>query len=279
MKAKTTLSKKDLVVVLCCVVLLLANLGAITGSARRRAREAVCLSNLRQWGVIFEMYANEYDGKNVAGFYEDPVEDKFYENAWIFLLQPYYGTFDMCLCPATARTWRDRIYTGSLTGWDFRWLHEEPAGEFYDYYGPPTLPGYAYGSYGMNSYCSSEMVSVIENNFPTFYVKGADRIPLFADCMFMDALWCSPTDDAPPYEDHWFMEPGVEGEMQRFCIARHGLYINLLFLDMAVRKVGLRWLWQLRWHAQWDRDAEENPPPDPYDPEDWPEWMRDFKNY
>jgi prepilin-type processing-associated H-X9-DG protein len=284
MKAKTAFSKKDLIVVLCCIFFLLANLAAITGTARRRAREAVCLSNLRQWGVIFEMYANEYDGKNVAGFYTDPADGEFYESMWIVLLHPYYQTFDICMCPATPRTWRDGIFTGPFVGWDFRWLESYAEGEFYDYYGPPTLPGYAYGSYGKNSMCSSEMTEEVFSdeppiNFPTVYVKDADNIPLFADCMFMGALFLSPTDDIPPYSDRWFMEPGVEGEMHRFCIDRHRDAVNILFLDFSVRKVGLKQLWQLKWHADWEQESEENPPPDPYDPDVWPEWMKDFKTY
>jgi hypothetical protein len=234
MKAKTAFSKKDLIVVLCCTVFVLMNLGAITGGARRRAKEAVCLSNLGQWGVIFEMYANEYDGKNVAAFYEDGPE--FFEHMWVSLLKPYYQTFDMCLCPATTKTWQDGIFTGPFVGWDFRWLEENP--EFYEYYDG------AYGSYGRNTWCSSGMEDLwydetVEFEYVT--VGGANRIPLFADCMFLGGF-PRPLDEIPPYSDRWFMEPGVEG-----------------------------------WHRKWFEDP--NILPDPEDPNDWPEWMRDFKNY
>ncbi|MHC4457896.1 MAG: hypothetical protein ACYS0I_12580 [Planctomycetota bacterium] len=273
---------------------------------KNQAKDAMCKQALHHWGIIFDMYSGDYDGKTVPAFFtaqkpsrynygEDenyrlagfvPERGQFYEHMWPVLLFPYFRTLDMCMCPATSRTWEDGIFTGSLTGWSFKWLQEYAEGEYYDYYGPPVLPDYAYGSYGKNSQCSSEMSWEGREpedaiNFPTVYVKEGHRIPYFGDCQFMGVLWQDPTDDVPPYEDHWFMEPGVEGESQRWFIARHGLSINLLFLDMAVRKVGLKQLFLLKWHRDWDKDAEQNPPPDPYDPdpEVWPQWMRRSKIY
>ncbi|MHC4500829.1 MAG: hypothetical protein ACYS21_17155, partial [Planctomycetota bacterium] len=218
MRTELAFTKKDLIVVVCCVAFVVMNLGIIAPGGRQRAKEAVCLSHLRQWGVIFQTYANDNDGKTVPSFFtaqdtsgynygEDesyrlagfqPVPGQFYEHMWPVLLFPYYRTMDMCLCPATTKTWKDGIFTGSYTGWDFSWLGGVGGGEFYDYYGPPTLPTYAYGSYGKNSYCSSEMdlgVWSAEKAFPTVYVDDADTIPLFADCMFLGALFLSPTDD------------------------------------------------------------------------------------
>ena len=63
-----------------------------------------------------------------------------------------------------------------------------------------------------------------------------------------------------------------------FCINRHDGYVNSLFMDWSVRKVGLKELWTLKWHRnfntsnRWTRAGGVRP-------EDWPEWMRDFKDY
>jgi prepilin-type processing-associated H-X9-DG protein len=62
------------------------------------------------------------------------------------------------------------------------------------------------------------------------------------------------------------------------CINRHDGGINMLFMDGSLRKVGLKELWTLKWHRQynmanrWTRAGGVRP-------EDWPEWMRGFKDY
>ncbi len=52
----------------------------------------------------------------------------------------------------------------------------------------------------------------------------------------------------------------------------------MLFMDWSVRKVGLKELWTVKWHREFDTDG-------PWtraggvEPEDWPAWMRTFKDY
>lgn len=61
-------------------------------------------------------------------------------------------------------------------------------------------------------------------------------------------------------------------------INRHQGAINLLFLDLSVSDVGLKGLWTLRWnlgfdtHGPWTKAGG-------VEPQDWPEWMRGFKDY
>jgi prepilin-type processing-associated H-X9-DG protein len=75
-----------------------------------------------------------------------------------------------------------------------------------------------------------------------------------------------PTDDRGPPHD------------QFSCINRHSGGVNGLFLDWSVRKVGLKELWTLKWHKQfntagpWTKAGGVRP-------EDWPKWMRHFKDY
>ena len=62
------------------------------------------------------------------------------------------------------------------------------------------------------------------------------------------------------------------------CINRHDGGVNCVFLDGSVRKVGLKELWTLKWHGRFDTAG-------PWTkrggvrPEDWPQWMRRFKDY
>jgi prepilin-type processing-associated H-X9-DG protein len=40
--------------------------------------------------------------------------------------------------------------------------------------------------------------------------------------------------------------------MGRFCIARHGMAINVAYLDGHAQPVELPDLWRLKWHKAWD---------------------------
>jgi len=67
MKSKTAVTRKDIVVVLVCVVFLLGNLGAIGSGGRRRAKRVVCLTNLRQLTLAWTQFADDNDGFIVNG--------------------------------------------------------------------------------------------------------------------------------------------------------------------------------------------------------------------
>jgi prepilin-type processing-associated H-X9-DG protein len=244
MKPKATFTKKDALVILGCGVFLLANLGAIGGGARRRAKEMVCLSNLRQWGVVFQMYLADNEGK-FSGGEEGP--DGFVEHIWVLYLKPYFENYDVMLCPTTTKTWCDGFFYGSFVAWDFR-CQDFPGG--YDYYGG------SYGSYGKNSWCSQWEHGLDPTdggyNWKTIdSVTGRHRVPLLLGCIFVGGF---PTaEDYPPeYEGQTFWSGGGPGEMDRYCINRHQGYINGLFLDWSARKIGLKELWKLKWHRTFD---------------------------
>ena len=50
--------------------------------------------------------------------------------------------------------------------------------------------------------------------------------------------------DSPEREDLWM--GGGKGEMNHFCINRHDMFVNQVFMDWSVRKVGLKELWGLK---------------------------------
>jgi len=66
--------------------------------------------------------------------------------------------------------------------------------------------------------------------------------------------------------------------MGSFCMNRHNEHINGLFLDWSVRKIGIKELWTLKWHLQFDT-ANAWTKAGGVLPEDWPYWMRGFKDY
>ncbi len=107
-------------------------------------------------------------------------------------------------------------------------------------------------------------------------VADANRVPVFADAIWHDA-WPQPTDAPPsvPIDSGW---NAVSSEMNHFSIPRHGSAVNVLFMDFSARKVGLKELWTLRWHRQFDTAGPWTKAGGVI-PSDWPEWMRGLKDY
>lgn len=64
---KTDITKKDIVIVLVCVIFLVINIGAIGSGGRRRAKRILCLTNLKQLTLAWTDYAVDNDGKLVNG--------------------------------------------------------------------------------------------------------------------------------------------------------------------------------------------------------------------
>lgn len=80
-------------------------------------------------------------------------------------------------------------------------------------------------------------------------------------------------DDPPPYQD----EVSISRYSGNVCMDRHTGGINVVFMDWSVRKVGLKQLWALKWHKEYDM-ANRWTPAGGVRPEHWPAWMRAFKD-
>ncbi|MBN1361755.1 MAG: hypothetical protein JW993_14255 [Sedimentisphaerales bacterium] len=114
-------------------------------------------------------------------------------------------------------------------------------------------------------------------------IKGPSRIPFIFDCVDGDIV-PFPDDQPPAYEgDFVRREPGKLWEYWRdtikdACIDRHGRgSINAGFVDGSSRRVGLKELWTLKWHTQYDTSGPWTKAGG-VQPEDWPAWMRRFKD-
>ncbi|NLH43970.1 MAG: hypothetical protein GX448_19195 [Planctomycetes bacterium] len=66
--------------------------------------------------------------------------------------------------------------------------------------------------------------------------------------------------------------------LPRYAMDRHGGGINMLFMDWSVRKVGIKELWTLKWTKEFDR-AGPWTKAGGVQPENWPQWMRRFRDY
>jgi prepilin-type processing-associated H-X9-DG protein len=128
-------------------------------------------------------------------------------------------------------------------------------------------PAY-YGSYGINGWLSMPQD---EGNFivgvgrfeeshlncfwKTANVNGAGNIPVYLDSWWWCG-WVKDIDRPPDYDCQKTEFPcGCKDSIRRFCINRHDGFVNAVFLDGSVRKVGLKELWRLKWHPNYNTNA------------------------
>ncbi|MHC4477071.1 MAG: hypothetical protein ACYTEL_15600 [Planctomycetota bacterium] len=243
MKPKRIIAKKDLVVALFCAVFLLAGLGAVGASGRRRAMEAACRSNLIKWGLVGKLWADDH-----AGYFLERHQAVL----WFGSLWAYHKNARMLLCPEARKTYAQGARNPFMAWEDWRDIDSDGMYEHF------------VGSYAANLWTAS--VGGIDEYWGGPYAPGAADAPFLVGGQTTN-LEPHPEDEPAPYEqDLW--TPGPMHEMRRACINRH-MGVNVVFLDGSVRKVGLKHLWRLKWHRNWPPDA-----PLPA----WPAWMQSFKN-
>ena len=111
-KPRTAFTLIELLVVIAIIALLAAILFPVFASSREKARQASCLSNLKQMGLAFAQYTTDFDGQyptcdndkaKIAGEPPDPEtpdENGPPERDWHIVLQPYIKEYSVLRCPS-----------------------------------------------------------------------------------------------------------------------------------------------------------------------------------
>ena len=285
----------ELLVVIAVIAVLMAVLLPVLGRVRKQAKAVVCQANLRQWGMALRVYAQDNEGQL-------PTSGGGTSGVWLLRgsftgrddpnssghALHHFSTRKLVLCPeakqpggsggfflsAPAPSDSER---GSLRGGIFgntgstfgAWTITDP---------PPVL----HGSYGYNSHVFGGVGprGFGGKTIDLLSLKGGSAIPLLLDATHP---WKGPRPDdrpasRPDSQGRTRGEPSTSTMASTFSRNRHNGHINALFLDWSVRKVGLKELWTLKWSRQFNT-AGPWTMAGGVQPEDWPQWMRGFKDY
>jgi prepilin-type N-terminal cleavage/methylation domain-containing protein len=253
----------ELLVVIAIIAMLLSILMPALGRAKDQARSVVCRSNLKQWGLIWKLYTDDYNS-SFSDPFNFPVDytpaGKYPRGQWIVGLREYIeeDLVKILICPSASKEWSDTTTDFGATNYAYRsgaWV----AGG-----------GAELASYGFNCWSYSPRPGrtnpvkgvdhLVENHWRKMdAVTSAGRVPLMADCAVKGG-W--PTYNAgdnivdctlPPVKP---MEiPGdVDNNncMSVFTMDRHIKSINMVFMDLSVAKVPLKHLWKQKWHKNFN---------------------------
>ncbi len=239
----------ELLVVISIIALLVSILMPALGRAKEQTRAVVCLSNVKQWGLIFSMYCDDNDGKYWLDYGHDA------RGVWMPVLREFYGdNGEFRLCPSATRP--------SETGY----------GNTTEYWGP-LMEEHGFretdlGSYGINHWLNKPAPSfgngggwkgMPDCNWNKQPSSDASNIPALGDCAWYGS---SPNNSAegiavPGAADFNKTNPKQWGyNMARYCMDRHNKAVNFVFADASARRVELADLWTLKWHREFIPDYD-----------------------
>jgi len=271
MERQTGFTLIELLVVIALIALLTAMLTPALRAVKDQVKAVICRSNLRQWGFLFEMYTGDNNSYFMGGWGASGIGGQPGKLRWVNALRSYY--YDdprIRCCPMATKA----VNPLGGAGFGIPYRPSLAWGIFNGITGPWESKEGDYGSYGINGWAcdpprkiTSIDGALTKYNWRTTNVRAGGCVPLFLDSIWLDG-WPEPYNQPPKHDSDW--EGGYNNNMKRFCTNRHSGVTNGIFFDFSVRKIGLKELWKLKWHRDYNTNADSPV---------WPDWMKKFKNY
>jgi prepilin-type N-terminal cleavage/methylation domain-containing protein len=267
MKKNKAFTLIELLVVIAIIALLMGILMPALSRVKKEAQNITCRAHLKSWGLCFKLYTDDYEGKFNPGWGVGETA------LWMNALKSYYKNEDgMLRCPTAKIVVSNPQDWGTFKSWE-RTI--------------ATASGSSHtfvSSYGINSWTNYMTSDRGARRVEWFWKTANDagglqnNVPVFGDSTWHDG-WPMEA-DYPPLDMDAFGtgDKGTSNEMQHYCIDRHFGKVNFTFMDWSVRAVGLKELWTLKWHREfntkgpWTRAGGVQP-------SDWPQWMSTYSDY
>ncbi len=258
----------ELLVVIAIIALLMGILIPTLNAAKDRAKEALCISKLKQWASFFQMYADTNNGNMSVS----DASTGGHRGVWVRVLRPYFastkgvklgvrgGGGKIGICPKTRMIEKQ-------TGWGL--VFRIKVHDHVDSILPPGTPSvvtYHQGdqfSYGINNniYTPGREFSLKGQDcqdarayWKTFRIKGGYLIPIFGDC-WARGMWGHHTHRPPTYPGERPPGNGVD-TIRRAVIPRHDNYSIWSFMDASVQKCALKDMWKYEWNRIMDTQGQ-----------------------